>query len=698
MPHRYSVPLSEFLGLKQREESKQEREPSQPFNPAPKPEGSYKRPSPRHQDGQSQTRLKQGELDTFTADLISWVGGGCQPLAWETLVARKDESEAPTWLDANTLGLDTLSHQVLALALAHLVHLQGGLEDSPFEQGQDLDGGCLIQFLNLPGPHGVWEIAKRLDSDSTLRARGFLELDREWNTRQKRNVSRPISVARFLKTGLSLSVNCLGTLLGLEKLEIEDLGPSLGDLALPQSVRSQLDRLLKNPPPLDRPFLVYLKGTEQSGRRTVANCLAQHFNRTLKSIRPSDGPQPRAFAIAEIPSYFDSQDFQLLKEHPSWLFLMPTEPDLSFNPESRADLVLDLVPLSIEERADFWKRQLQEAGPSFSAVDITELVTLDAPPGRIVDAVKRLSRNSAWEELSPAAVKEHLKIALEPDKAKAPETTYAEKLKPVRRLDELCLPAEAMARFNRILQAIRGRKEMLANWKLDPGLVGQAQGVLLFHGPSGTGKSMAAEVLANELGLTLWRMEAAELESPFVGESEQRLHSFFASAKGKPAVILLDEADSVLMDRGNTTGSTQRYQINLVNTWLRELDRFTGLLVLTTNAPNGLDPAIERRIQFRMAFESPSAEVRAQIWKALLGEAPIPGRESLDFTQIAETFPFSGGRIRNAFVDACQRASEAGAISQELLLAACQEEQKSALGSQAHRTIHGFAAHGRKTV
>ena len=688
----YSLPLREFLGLKHKQEHQQKRELSQPFNPAAKPGGSYKRPSRRPPGGQSQLRLKHGEMDTFTADLISWVAGGCQPLAWETLVARKDELEAPTWLDGEILGLDSISHKVLALSLAHLVHLQGGLDNSPFEPGQDLDGGYLIQVLNLSSPHGVWELAKRLGTDSPLRTRGYLEVDREWSTRQKRNGSSPISVARFLKTDISLSVNCLGSLLGLEKLDVEDLGPSLEDLALPQAVRSQLGRLLENPPELDCPFIVYLKGTEQSGRRTLAKCLAKHFNRTLKSIRPSDGPQPGAFAIAEIPSHFDSQDFQLIKEHPSWLFLKPMEKDLSFDPESRAALVLDLGPLFTDERTILWNRQMQEAGPSFSALDITELAALDAAPGRIVEAVKRLSRSSAWEELSPEAVQERLKVALTSGKSEVPETTHAEKLKPVRSLDELCLAPEAMTRFKHILQAIRGRKEMLANWKLDPGLVGHAQGVMLFHGLSGTGKSMAAEVLAHELELPLLRMEAAEIESPYVGESESRLQKFFASVKGKPAVLLLDEVDTVLMNRSTTTGSTKRYQDNFVNTFLRELDRFEGILVLTSNHPGALDPAVERRIQFRMAFESPSAEVRAQIWKTLLGDAPIPGRQDLDFSLVAEHFPFSGGRIRNAFMDACQRAAEAGAISQDILLAACEEEQRSSIATQPFRIIRGFSA------
>jgi len=212
----YSLPLREFLGLKHKQEHQQKRELSQPFNPAAKPGGSYKRPSRRPPGGQSQLRLKHGEMDTFTADLISWVAGGCQPLAWETLVARKDELEAPTWLDGEILGLDSISHKVLALSLAHLVHLQGGLDNSPFEPGQDLDGGYLIQVLNLSSPHGVWELAKRLGTDSPLRTRGYLEVDREWSTRQKRNGSSPIMERHLgpitwcnfndLETGQSLGI------------------------------------------------------------------------------------------------------------------------------------------------------------------------------------------------------------------------------------------------------------------------------------------------------------------------------------------------------------------------------------------------------------------------------------------------------------------------------------------------------------
>ena len=699
MTHPTSKCIGNALSLNSTKTQILNNEVTQPFNPAGKPVAIPSRPSHRPITCHTRIRLDQSaSFDSYTTELIAWVAGGCQSSAWTALLTRKNEPEAPSWLKPETIGLqDDLNHRVLALVLAQLVHLQGGQGSSPFEVDGDLNVGHLLGLLALPLPHGLWELAKRLAVDAPLRSRGFLEVKGDWSSRRKRHGGGSMSVTRFLQTELSLSMGSLGLLLGLEKLEEEEPIVSLESLALPEAVHSKLGRLLQNPPPLDQPFKIYLKGPDQSGRRTLASWLARHFNRELKPIRPSDGHQPGSFILVELPCHFDSDDWNQVKAHPGWIFLKPMQKDMTFDPKSRADLVLDLGPLSTEGRSLLWSRHLQEAGPTFATMNVSDLALIDAPPGRIVEAVRQVARSSAWEEFNQESALEALKVSLSQDKSEELEATYTEKLKPVRRLDELCLPAEAMARFNRILQAIRGRKEMLANWKLDPGIVGHAQGVILFHGPSGTGKSMAAEVLAHELGLPLWRLEAAELESPFVGESEQRLRSFFASVKGKPAVLLLDEADTVLMDRGKTTGSTQRYQNNLVNTWLRELDRFEGVLVLTTNHAEGLDPAIERRIQFRMAFESPSTEVRAQIWRALLGDAPIPGRDSLDLGQIAENFPFSGGRIRNAFVDACQRAAEVGAICQDLVLAACQEEKNSGLGSPDLRTIQGFAGHGRKT-
>lgn len=683
-----SVHIDDFLGLK----TKQDQEPKQSFNPE-RPEGS-EAPSARRprRKAQGKFRLKQGELDVYTAQLLGWVARGCLSKDWEALLARQEEAAAPPWLKGGSLGLDDLSHRILALALAHLVHLQGGLEDSPFDSGEDLDGACLLRRLALVPPQGVWEVAQRLALDAPLRTRGYLQVVGDWSRRRNAK-EKPISVTRLMRADISLGVPALGGLLGLDAGDEPEAGPVLENLVLPSAVQGVVDRLLQSPPPGDAPFRLLLRGPAQSGRRSLAEALARHQQRVLKPIMAHEGSQPGSFILLDVDAGFDEDDWNRIKDHPGWIFFRRTCDKPEFDPEPHCELVFDLEPLEPEALRSFVGQTLQAGGPALASLKPADLADLDFTPGALVESVKRIARTATWEDLSPATLLERLKAGLIRTPVNASSKAAQEEARPKRSATELCLAPAARERFQRIIQAIQGRREMLAQWHLDPGLVGRAQGILLFHGPSGTGKSMAAEVLAHELGMPLWRMEASELESPYVGESEAKLHAFFAHAKGRRAVLLLDEADTVLMDRGTTEGSTKRYQDNLVNTWLRELDRFEGILVLTTNHAEGLDPAVERRIQFRMAFEAPTAEVRAQIWKTLLGDAPIPGRAGLDLDQVAARYPMSGGRIRNAFLDACQRAAAAGAMSQDILLAACEEEAKTGLPAQTTRTIRGFAAH-----
>ena len=106
-----------------------------------------------------------------------------------------------------------------------------------------------------------------------------------------------------------------------------------------------------------------------------------------------------------------------------------------------------------------------------------------------------------------------------------------------------------------------------------------------------------------------------------------------------------------------------------------------------------MDPAVERRIQFRMAFENPNAEVRQRIWETLFQQAPIPGREDLNLAVIADRYNIAGGRIRNAFLDACQQAAQVGSINQAILREACEVEMRSSLPTMGTRAIRGFAGY-----
>ncbi len=647
------------------------------------PEGT-----PRQKQG---VRLRKGELDGFTTQLIDWVANGCTDEAWAPLLERASDPGCPPWLNPKFVYLDDLSHRILAVALAFHVHQQDALDKTPFEGESVLTVASLLHKLSLPAPGGVYQVSERLGWNRPLRQRGWVELDHEWSTRRLRKGQDAISVARLLKTEISLSVSMLGPLLGLPDLEEDEEIPALDDLILPEAVWYAIGGMFQGIYPTHIPRWIYLKGPEHSGRRTLAKVLAQELGMKLKILGPGDGAVPGAFILVDVHRAFDEDDWARVRRHRSWVFLRGEGSNTPLNIEGRANLVLDLGALETGTRTGFWKDQLKNSGSRFSGCSVQDFSGFSAPPGAVIEALRQVAEEAELMDLSPAATRGRLMEKVDPNAGKGRDDRFGERIEPKRSLHELCLGPASSQRFKQIVASIRGRRALLSKWNLDPSLVGQAQGVALFHGPSGTGKSMAAEVLAHELGLPLLRIEATALEGPFVGSSESLVHDFFQGAAGQPAVLLLDEADSFLMNRDQAEGSTRRYQHSLVNCWLRELDRFTGILVMTTNHASGLDPAIERRIQYRMAFEAPGPEVRERIWGSLFDRAPIPGKEGLDLREIAVRFNFSGGRIRNAFLGACHRAAEIDAIEQSILLEACEEEFRSSMPVQSGKPIKGFA-------
>ena len=279
---------------KQRTADPEQKEVAQGQQFASNPPGTPGTPSRRKNRKlpvQAQPK-RGGVLDPFTSDLVAWVVGGCGDAEWRALVARKRHAGAPPWLDGDRLGLDDLSHRILLLAVAHLVHTQGAIELSPFEGREDLDGECLIKHLALPAPAGAFQVAKRLAVDAPLRTRGYVHVESEWSTRRGRGNEVSVSVAKFLRTDLSLTISALGPLLGLTNAEEAQKEPGLDGLVLPQTVRNTLNRLLRQPPPMNKPFWVFLKGPAQSGRRTLAQALTKQLGQTLRPTCMCDGPQP----------------------------------------------------------------------------------------------------------------------------------------------------------------------------------------------------------------------------------------------------------------------------------------------------------------------------------------------------------------------------------------------------------------------
>ncbi|HEY8183289.1 MAG TPA: ATP-binding protein, partial [Thermoanaerobaculia bacterium] len=184
-----------------------------------------------------------------------------------------------------------------------------------------------------------------------------------------------------------------------------------------------------------------------------------------------------------------------------------------------------------------------------------------------------------------------------------------------------------------------------------------------FAGPPGTGKTICAEAIAHSLGMKLLVVDYAEVESMWAGETPKNIVAAFRSAADQRAVLFFDEADAIA-GRRSTAAVNLPYQreANItVNVLLRELEAFNGVVIFATNLAANFDPAFERRIRAHVRFEMPGVEEREQIWRVQIHPNKTPLAPDVDFRQLAERFPVSGGDIKNAVIKAASSAAaEAG--------------------------------------
>jgi SpoVK/Ycf46/Vps4 family AAA+-type ATPase len=179
----------------------------------------------------------------------------------------------------------------------------------------------------------------------------------------------------------------------------------------------------------------------------------------------------------------------------------------------------------------------------------------------------------------------------------------------------------------------------------------------LFAGSSGTGKTLAAEVLATELGLDLYRVELSQVVSKYIGDTEKNLRRVFDAAEEGASILLFDEADALFGPRSEVKDSHDRHANVEVAYLLQLMEAYRGLCILTTNLRESLDPAFSRRLRFLVDFPFPDAARRAEIWRRVFpAETPLEG---VDFDRLARLH-LSGGNIRNIAVSAAFLAADEG--------------------------------------
>ena len=230
----------------------------------------------------------------------------------------------------------------------------------------------------------------------------------------------------------------------------------------------------------------------------------------------------------------------------------------------------------------------------------------------------------------------------------------AQRLEPVASWDDLVLPAETTALLHQLTDQVRQRLRVYDEWgfrtKMNRGLGISA----LFAGESGTGKTMAAEVLANDLGLDLYRIDLSAVVSKYIGETEKNLRRLFDAAEDGGAILLFDEADALFGKRSEVKDSHDRYANIEVNYLLQRMEGYRGLAVLATNMKSALDQAFMRRLRFIVSFTYPGQAERRRMWQRVFPpQAPLG---ELDYDQLAR-LNLTGGLIHNSALNAAFMAA-----------------------------------------
>jgi hypothetical protein len=319
--------------------------------------------------------------------------------------------------------------------------------------------------------------------------------------------------------------------------------------------------------------------------------------------------------------------------------------------------VFEAARPSSESQRNTWMQALGEDGRGMEP-EIERVTSHFDLTGDVIEAACASLRAFA-DSGAPPAVKGERLWEFCRGQARSGLDRLADQVKGSSGWDDLILPEAQREMLQEIILHVRHRSEVYDRWGFGAH-GGRGLGVTaLFAGISGTGKTLAAEVLANELHLDLYRIDLSAVVSKYIGETEKSLRKVFDAAEEGGAVLLFDEADALFGRRSEVKDSHDRHANIEVSYLLQRMEAYRGLAILTSNLKQALDPAFMRRLRFVVDFPFPAAAERAAIWtRSIPSQAPTEG---IDVVKLAR-LNMAGGSIRNIAVSAAFLAAEDGGV------------------------------------
>lgn len=337
-------------------------------------------------------------------------------------------------------------------------------------------------------------------------------------------------------------------------------------------------------------------------------------------------------------------------------------------------IVIKLEDLSDEESFKLWKRELKNVklSDNVSIHDMSNKFKLT--PLQIKRAKSHAILEQSCSGYEPITSENLSDAAYAQITQKISSQTTIIKKK--HKLDELVLPASQKNALIRACNQIRYKHVVYDNWGLKNTILYGTGLSMLFTGPPGTGKTMAAQVVASELNLEICRVDLSRIVSKYIGETEKNLSEVFDGAKKSNVILLFDETDALFGKRTEVKDSHDKHA-NLETAYLlQKMEEYDGITIMTTNLAENLDAAFFRRISYVIHFPLPDVNSRKIIWQKMYPKSAPLGKD-VDFDFLSKRFEFSGGNIKNIVITSTfMAASESTSIEMKHILKAIEYETK----------------------
>lgn len=296
------------------------------------------------------------------------------------------------------------------------------------------------------------------------------------------------------------------------------------------------------------------------------------------------------------------------------------------------------------------------ANNRFVDAQLHRLISLHPTPVSAIADVWRMAEVLAEAAGSGEPTLEHVHQACRRQHG-VPASSLARRIEPKHNWDDLVLPRVQSEQLAAICSHAKHSSIVYGAWGFDRKLsLGRGLNVL-FSGPPGTGKTMAAEVIAAELGVEMLKIDLSQITSKYIGETEKNLRQLFDQAASANAILFFDEADALLGKRSEVKDAHDRYANTETAYLLQKMEEYPGITVLATNLRQNLDEAFTRRMRFIIEFSLPESSDRLRIWRSIW-PSQVPLAVDVDFALLAQRYRLSGGSIRNAALSAAFLAAE----------------------------------------